>query len=177
MTDTGRFDFFLGVGIFCLGVLGLLVIVPLGVVVPDGINVRALKPSFWPNIIFTVICLTGIAVAGKSVRRHKKHKSANRKTGTSRTKGVSKSRDLDFGPAMFRAGVIVCVLLGVYFGIGFLGIPFTGMLSLVFLMIFAGERRLHVVAPIAVIVPVLLYAFFYYVASVPIPLGIFEVLL
>ncbi|MFT7532515.1 MAG: putative tricarboxylic transport membrane protein [Gammaproteobacteria bacterium] len=49
-----------------------------------------------------------------------------------------------------------------------------GMVMIFGLMMFAGERRFLLAAAIAISIPLLLYFFFVHIASIPIPLGIFE---
>ena len=48
------------------------------------------------------------------------------------------------------------------------------IVTILLLVYFAGERRWYLSLLIGVLLPVLLYGFFVYVARIPIPLGIFE---
>jgi hypothetical protein len=46
------------------------------------------------------------------------------------------------------------------------------MLALVGNLLLAGERRATIIIPVAALLPVVLYLFFYKIANIPIPLGI-----
>ena len=68
-------------------------------------------------------------------------------------------------------------LFAFYFLIPYLGMVAPGIAVILGLMVYAGERRWPLGLAIAFCVPILLYVFFVHVASVPIPLGVFEGLL
>ena len=75
-----------------------------------------------------------------------------------------------------RLAVVLGALFGFYVLIPSLGMVGPGMVIIFGLMVFGGERRWLPATLIATGVPILLYLFFVHVASIPIPLGIFETL-
>ena len=56
-------EMIVGIAIVVLSALGLLVIIPVGVMVPDGVEIRALSPDFWPFIVVAAAGLAGATLA------------------------------------------------------------------------------------------------------------------
>ena len=69
---------------------------------------------------------------------------------------------------------VVGVLFLFYYAIPKAGMVIPSIVTILLLVYFAGERRWYLSLLIGVLLPVLLYGFFVYVARIPIPLGIFE---
>lgn len=155
-------DLIIGSGVVALALLGLLAIIPSGVVLPGGVDIAALSPDFWPQIV--MICL---AIAGAIVLFQGMFPAGNR---TDEGEGES----LSFGIASLKLVTAILAVFVYYFAITHLGIVVSSCVVLLGLMLLGGERRLKILLPTALILPVLLYYFFTYVANVPLPLGMFQ---
>ena len=163
----------LGIGVLVLATLGVLFIIPYGIVMPENIEVRALAPNFWPLI---VVVAAGIAGAIVTVQGF-----ADRKRPTlSPTPDESAPADHEIdddrplAQASIRVVIVVASIFVLYFAIPHAGIVAGSMALLAFLIWFAEERRLWMILAISILLPLVLYAFFVYVANVPMPLGVFE---
>ena len=63
----------------------------------------------------------------------------------------------------------------VYYGLVLpLGIVISSMLALSGFALIYGERRLKIILPLSVLLPVGLYYFFVKIANIPMPLGLFN---
>ena len=147
---------FPGIVITLIGVLTLLVLIPKGIVTPSNVTTLALSPDFWPRIVAAIFTFTGIALTIKPAVSEDNESFAT------------------FLARLPRLIVVLGALFGFYFSINQFGMVVPGILLIFGLMTFAGERRWLRMLCIAVVVPVLLYCFFVFVANIPIPLGMFE---
>jgi putative tricarboxylic transport membrane protein len=153
---------FTGIGVVALGLVLYFILIPVGVVEPGNIKHMALAPRFWPKIIAAIIAIMGVLLIIKPAEVLKEDSEGDKNQSRSwrdRTPGFS----VAFGS-----------LLTFYFLIPHLGMVLPGMVMIFGLMMFAGERRFLLAAAIAISIPLLLYFFFVHIASIPIPLGIFE---
>lgn len=66
----------------------------------------------------------------------------------------------------------MAMLLGYYQLTRYAGIVLASALALPALSFLYGERRPHILVALAILLPTGLYAFFVYVAKIPMPLGI-----
>lgn len=162
MLTPRAWDLIIGSGVVALALLGLLAIIPSGVVLPGGVEIAALSPDFWPQIV--MICL---AIAGAIVLFQGMFPAGNRDD-------EGEGESLSFGVASLKLVTAILAVFVYYFAITHLGIVISSCIVLLGLMLLGGERRLAVLLPTAVILPVLLYYFFTYVANVPLPLGMFQ---
>lgn len=152
-------------GIFFLifGVLTYFVLIPVGIVVPKNIELYTTSPAFWPSIISVVIALMGLLLMlPEKLTETVDEIDENRTPWKTRI------------PKLF---VILVVLFGFYFLIEQLGMVVPAMVLIFFLMVYAGYRRWGLMVLLSILVPIILYVFFVYVANIPIPLGIFESLI
>jgi len=142
-----------------LGGVFLLVLIPYGVVEPKKVKYAALSPSYYPRFVAIALILLGLAVSLRSVMRPR--------ADTAEQSAVH--------PHAFRRTVLMFAILAVYaMAISHLGFIVASCLVLVATLWLAGERRLYLIIPLALLLPVALYFFFLKVANVPIPLGILE---
>lgn len=177
MTTKARQELYTGIGVVVIAVLAYLVAIPAGIVVPDDIEIRALSPDFWPLIVVAVLGLAGISLifqglAGMGLLQRKQATS-----GAGQAGAASKDEGNDALPlakAAPRVAIFILCLFLIYFAISLIGMVATTIPALLFLAWFAGERRWKIIVPLAILLPVVLYIFFVYVANVPIPNGIFE---
>ena len=171
-----------GIGVLVLGLLVFFVLIPRGVDQPGNVEHAALAPDFWPRIIAVVIALMGLLLAIKPAREDDGEKGVGEGgegNGAGESSGAGEGSG--GGEAVVRwpqrlpgLAVTLGALFVFYFLIPFLGMVASGAALIFGLMVYAGERRWPRGAAIAVGVPVALYLFFVYVASIPIPLGVFE---
>ena len=147
-----------GIGVLLLGIAIFFVLIPAGIDQPGDVEHAALAPDFWPRIIAGIIILTGLAL---TVRPAADEEEAGEGGGgwLQRLPGLA----VAFG-----------ALFGFYFLIPSLGMVAPGVALILGLMVYAGERRWPLGIAIAAGVPILLYVFFVYVASIPIPLGVLD---
>ena len=150
---------FTGVGVLLVGILVFFVLIPYGIDQPENVKHAALAPNFWPKIIAAVIAAMGLLLAVKPGRE------AGSETG---------GDDGAWAQRLPGLAVSLGSLFAFYFLIPYLGMVAAGAALAFGLMLFAGERRWPLGVAVALGIPILLYVFFTYVASIPIPLGVFE---
>ncbi len=160
-----------GIGVLVLGLLIFFVLIPAGVDRPGSVEHAALAPDFWPRIIAGIIMLMGLFLA---IRPAAKEEDEGRGEN-----GVEAAAEAAGGWVHRLPGLAVALgtLFAFYFLIPYLGMVAPGIAVILGLMVYAGERRWPLGVAVALCVPILLYVFFVHVASVPIPLGVFEGLL
>ncbi len=163
MTKESRSDFILGIIIIALAIIGTFVFIPWGIVLPDDIETRALSPDFWPLAIMILLGISGFALTLQA-----------RFAVSPMPDEEEQAKMRPFGEGLLRVGLLVIWLLGMYFLIPHVGMAVSCAITFIAMTLFAGERRWKYIIPIAVLLPLLLYLFFVYVASVPLPVGVFE---
>ena len=150
-----------GIGVLLIGILVFFVLIPYGIDQPDNVRHTALAPNFWPKIIAVIIALMGLLLAVKP----------GGKIGSETGSEDDVARWAQRLPGL---AVSLGSLFAFYFLIPSLGMVATGAALVFGLMLFAGERRWRLGVAVALGIPILLYVFFTHVASIPIPLGVFE---
>ncbi len=157
-----RADLIIGGCVIAIGSLGLWGIIPAGVVVPSEIEISALSPAFWPQVVMIGMIMAGLVVFFQGV--------------FPKVEG-----DTEFSePALTSAVIIgklcfaVAVMFAYYYAITQIGIVLSSLVVLLLLMMLGGERKPILLISISITLPVLLYYFFTHVANVPLPLGMFE---
>ena len=176
MTHNADREIGLGVAIVALALFGLFVAIPLGVDAPENIEVRPLAPDFWPFIVLVFAGLAGVVVALEGFF-DRKRRIAALAGGAAIKPGIDiedKEQERPPAEAALRVAAAIGGLFMLYFALPYTGIVLGTMFLLLFMLRFTGERRWHVILPITILLPLLLYVFFVYVANVPMPLGIFE---
>ena len=167
MPDNIRNDLITGCIVVAFALAVLLVLVPYGVDRPGQVDVSALSPNFWPTVLGVFLLAMGTLVAGQTLWRHK-----TRKAPAPENRAPAQDwPGLDPVPKTMAA---VALLFVYYAVLEPLGLVAASMLAMVAFTVLAGERRIAIVAPLAILVPVALYLFFQEVAQVAIPVGIFE---
>ncbi|MEH6813469.1 MAG: tripartite tricarboxylate transporter TctB family protein [Motiliproteus sp.] len=157
-------DLLTGIGIIALSLLGLLVVIPAGVVVSDSDDNIALSPAFWPNVIMITMLLAGISVLLKVLLD-----KLRRLPAVIRDEDESLLRTEDW-----RLVLVIPALFAYYYLINELGIQLSSGLLLVVMMLLGGERRFWLLLSIAIILPTFLNYFFIHIANVNLPLGWFD---
>ena len=151
-------DLWAGLIMVALALLMMFVLIPVGVVEPKKIKYAALSPSYYPRFVTYVLLALGAAISVRAMVFSRAH---------------SDNDPVDIRPDASRRYVWVFVILALYAAtITWLGFIVTSAVALLATFWLAGERRLYLSVPIAVLLPLGLYFFFLKVASVPIPLGV-----
>ncbi len=158
-----------GVVFLAFGVLALTVLIPLGVQQPPSVQYQALSPSYWPNIVCSAISAIGLALI-VSALLFGRREAADEGDGAAADDAAS-------GWLAVRPFIALAICLALYFALEPLGFVLTTALAVAALMVLAGERRVLVVLPVSILVPLVLHVFFTKAASVPIPGGVLEPLL
>lgn len=160
-----RGELLIGLFFLLLASMALLVFIPVGVKVPGSIDNAALSPDFWP----TVICWLMVVAAIGLIAESRLPAVTEADTEDEGEEGAYKLQPLF---AITRTAGLIVVLFGFYLGLEQFGLVVTSIALLAAMMLFFGERNYPLVVGLSFGFPVLLYLFFRYVASVPIPLGI-----
>ena len=144
------------------GAVVLSVLIPLGVVHPDHIRAGTISPTFWPKATGWLLVVLGALVVLEGVLKPTKNGAAENGSDNARSSAATGLLRVCLGFMLLYAS------WGAMFAIG---LPIaSGLIILVFGALF-GERRLWLLALVAVVAPLVLYYFFTQVAKVPIPLG------
>ena len=169
-------DLALGVVVVAMAALGALVLIPVGIVLPDGIDIPALSPDFWPYIIMGVLGFAGLVIVLQALFAMRPGAARPDGAGAAADESADElDEELYPGPVQaLRLGLVVVWLLALYALVPEISMAVATGITLAFLAWFAGERRWKIVLPTAILLPVLLHLFFVYVADVPLPTGIFE---
>ncbi len=146
-----------------LGLLIVFVLIPIGVDEPSNVQYAPLAPSYWPRIICFALAVLGIAMLIRSVMQIRSGWASG-----------EAPEDAPEARLIWRAGVVIALGFALYAVLETLGFVLATAIVLVVLMLFAGERRLQIILPVAAGVPLALYFFFVKAASIPIPAGILE---
>lgn len=155
-------DLWAGLIMLALALLMMFVLIPFGVVEPKKVKYAALSPSYYPRFVSYVLLALGLAISARALLF----------SGTISDNDTATNK-IDIRPDANRRYGLVFVILAAYAAtITWLGFIVTSALALLATFWLAGERRLYLSIPIALLLPLALYFFFLKVASVPIPLGI-----
>lgn len=157
--NVSRINLWAGLLMAGFGTLVVFVLIPYGVAEPKRINFAALSPSYYPRFVAYALIILGTAVAIRSF--------------LSPDQNAKPSDDIR-PDAVLRTTLFLGLLLVFAATVSWLGFIVSSFLAAMASFWLAGEKRLHITLPIAILVPTLLYFFFLKVARVPIPLGILK---
>ncbi|MGI9520311.1 MAG: tripartite tricarboxylate transporter TctB family protein [Hyphomicrobiaceae bacterium] len=159
MIKTRRLSF-LGLGVITFGILLLIVAIPYAVTSPSNVQAVVLAPTFWPTIIGGLIIALGtLMVALKALADPEESEPLPQSTDT-----------LSAWGRLVATGVVMIALVYI---IPIIGMVWATMLAFVALSVIirASQPLLSIV--VAVLLPLMLYAFFSHVAGVSVPQGEF----
>ncbi|MDA0681556.1 MAG: tripartite tricarboxylate transporter TctB family protein [Proteobacteria bacterium] len=167
MNADARQEMMIGAAVMAIAAGFYFAVIPSGIVMPSGTESRALAPDFWPRIVVVVAALSGVCMVVHGWL-HRAQASPAADKPTHKSTGIA---------AWIRIAGAFAAMLACYYllPLGGMILP-TAVLGL-FLMWLGGERRWKVMAPTAILLPILLHLFFADFAKVPLPLGIFAGLL
>lgn len=152
-----------GVGILGIGLTLFFVLIPLGIDSPGRVDHITLAPDFWPRIVSMILAAMGLWLI---VFPGPEDPDADKAVAAPNSRFKRR----------LRLGAVPALLFAHYLAIDWLGMVLPGMILIALLSLIAGQRRLLPLILPALCLPTLLYVFFVHVASVPIPLGVFEFL-
>lgn len=155
-----RDEIIVGIVILCFGVLLLTVLIPNYVEVPRRVRLLALAPYFWPNIIGVLLVLCGGLLAMRAYFAPP--------TPPEQTESLAISQ-----PEALRLAGTLLLLVATLFALPRLGMVWTTMITFVAMVLLTGGKRLVWAIVVAVLLPLVLYIFFYKIAGVAIPQGRF----
>ncbi len=155
----------LGIGFIGFGLLVLLVAIPYAVTSPSNVRVAVLSPTFWPMIIAWIIIGLGVLLAAFAVLQP---------TLASAIVDEAEEPD-DAGTAApwLRLLASAVMMVGLVLVTPTLGLVWTAMICFAVLSVIIRAPRPFVSAIVALVLPLVLYAFFAHVAGVAVPQGEF----
>ncbi len=166
MNADKRRDIAAALTFLALGLFALLYLIPRGIDVPSTVKIAALSPDFWPRLITYGAITAAIFLLIETLTMQS--------VGADEEDAEEAAQyQLATLPGILRILVLVVALFAFYASLTTLGVVAASVLLLFAMMLFFGERKFWLVVVLSFGVPMLLYLFFRYVASVPIPLGIF----
>jgi putative tricarboxylic transport membrane protein len=154
-------DALVGFGTAILFGYMLLVAIPAQIRVPESVAVAALSPAFWPSVVAGLAIALGLILGLKAVVMAARVRTATKADRTPRQKTWPRL-------------AVIGIMFGYYFMLDIIGIVAASILVLPVLIWLFGERRMVLLVPTAVLLPVGLYYFFTRMANVPLPLGVFS---
>ncbi len=163
-------DAILGAVLAAGSLVMLFVIIPISVQVPKSNKVLALSPDFWINIIVWFALFLGVYLLLQGLH------AARRELSEDEIADIAEEQTHHH--SMNRSVLMVFLAIAniflYYFLIEWLGMVLASSISVTTSVLLCGERRIKIMLPIAVLLPIALYYFFLKVASIPMPLGIFS---
>jgi putative tricarboxylic transport membrane protein len=158
-------DVWLGIGTIAFGLLLLAVGIPYFVSSPSNVPALVLAPTFWPTIVGYMIVVLGAALVATRA-------FDSTDAGLDATSRVTETQDeLIYGWGRLLAMAILMVALVITIPI--LGMVLASAITFaLFALIVVTPRPLTSII-VAVVLPLVLYAFFSHVAGVSVPQGRF----
>ncbi len=158
-------DIWLGIGIIAFGVMLLTVAIPDHVSSPSNVRKLVLAPTFWPTIVaYMIVVLGAVLVASRLIDRPV---SASDETWN----GDGIGDELVHGWARLLAMAVLMV--GLVVATPVLGMVLASMITFAAFSIIVFSPRPVTSLIVAVVLPLVLYAFFSHVAGVAVPQGRF----
>jgi putative tricarboxylic transport membrane protein len=153
-----RDEILTGLGVMVLAALILWWLIPAYVALPRRVPLRALAPSFWPNIIGWTMLGCGALLAIRAALAPPPPAAIVHRLGSSWAE-------------LLRLVALIAIFAGTYYALPVVGMVWASMAAFVLLVLLTGGRRLGWGIAAAVLLPLLLYLFFSKVAGVAIPQG------
>lgn len=155
-----RIEIGIGLTTVALALLLLFVVIPFGIVTPKSVNSIFLSPTFWPYILGLCLTMVGAALALQAWLTPEENV------------GREDLEQFD-RPAILRLAGFFAIIVLYYLLIPALGMVWSSSLAFAGVVLVTNARSKVLGIICAVALPVLLFAFFYHVAAVPIPQGTF----
>lgn len=160
--DHHRTQLIMGIAASAVSIFLIFVAIPFWVAAPSNVPKIILSPLFWPYVLSGVMLVTGMSMIALAWRER------------GRTTAIKPSEDTPqekVEGGYFRLAIMIVVMTAYVAALPWLGMVWTSML--VFVAVAFLVRTSHPKTAIlsAVIVSLVLYAFFAHVAGVAIPQG------
>jgi hypothetical protein len=153
-------QFWLGVGACVAAAFMIFVAIPNFVSSPSNVNFIVLSPLFWPYVVSIGTALTGLGLMAMSYRLPADDAPANPPIDDPRA-------------AWLRLAGMAAIMAVTMLIMSTLGMVWTAMLAFLATAFLVRTRHPKTALVCAVVVPLVLYAFFAHVAGVAIPQGDF----
>lgn len=159
-------DIWLGAGVVAFGIFLLVYAIPVYVSSPSNVRVLFLSPTFWPIIISWLIIILGASLIFTA--------SFATKTELAEQQAVADQMDRqDVLYAIARLVAAAIIMAGIVLATPSLGMVLaTGLAFALFSAVVLTPRPIAAVV-VAIVLPLVLYAFFAHVAGVSVPQGRF----
>lgn len=144
------------------GIIALTWVIPTAVQIPSTVKQVALSPDFWPRIIVVIAILASAALLMEALIIKQKHLP---------DPSEDAELEIDEWRGLCRVALLIAALFAFYFSLPTMGIVAASIVLILVMMLFFGERKSLILVCVSFGLPVLLYLFFYHVASVALPVG------
>lgn len=151
----------LGIGFIGFGLFVLLVAIPYAVTSPSNVGKLVLSPTFWPTIISWLIIGLGVMLVMLRWFR-----PAQPTIGD-----VEVPSDAATGGPWIRLAATAVIMVAMVMVTPYLGMVWTAMICFALLSVVIRAPQPIVSVIVAIVLPLVLYAFFAHVAGVAVPQG------
>ena len=151
-------EFHLGAASVAIGIFLLVVGIPYGISSPSNVPKIVLSPVFWPQILAGALILIGV---GLLISAPGAPRSEEEITIFDREGGIS------------RLALMALTMIVYVWAIDVLGMVWSSVIAFAVVAFLVKTRHPYPALASAVVVPLVLYAFFNHVASVAVPQGDF----
>jgi len=174
MSDNVTREIYVGAAMIGIAALGWFIAIPTGIDLPQSVQFSALSPDFWPRIIMVLLGVSGVVVVIQAVVERRAAAAVDARVGADEE--AEEGALIEHPPGLRIARVVfaLCSLFVFQYAIGHLGMIVSSIAIIFVFTVVLGQRNWKQLIPLAVLLPVILYYFFVYVAQVPMPLGVFE---
>lgn len=149
----------IGIAAILFAVFLLVVAIPYGVTSPSNVGNVILSPVFWPNVLSGALALTGVGMVFMSWR-------------PSSSDDNEVKQDVISG-AWIRLGLMALLLVCYVWMIPYVGMVWASIPAFIATAALIRTSKPKTTCIVAIIAPLVLYAFFAHVAGVSIPQGEF----
>lgn len=153
-----RDELLIGLGVMALAALTLWWLIPDYIATPRRTPVLALSPAFWPTIIGWVMLACGAALAVRAVMTPPPPVEMADNLVPTRSEAL-------------RLLALAVILTASYLALPIVGMVWTCMIAYIALVLLTGGHKLGWGIVVAILLPLILYAFFAKIAGVAIPQG------
>ncbi len=159
----------LGLSLVLMALIFAFVLIPSGVIDPGRVDIRVIAPDFFPLLGAFALLAMGAFFTGQGFLNR-----SLEKTETDDGEIQEERRSLPFLSSTTKPIIVFALLLVYALSIDWLGIVLSSILAFLTASVLGGERRIKIIIPVTIVLPVCLYYFFTLVAGIPLPLGPFE---
>jgi putative tricarboxylic transport membrane protein len=159
-------DLWLGAGLAVLSALLYLVVIPVGVRVPSSVRSPVMSPDFWPNIIALFMLGVSTLLVLRGVIAWRRGEIIDHRS----TAAIGEDESAGWN-GQLRALAVILLLFVYYWLILKIGLVPASMFTMLAVGLTTSRPKLWLLLIATPVLPMLIYLFFYEVASVPIPGG------